>query len=111
MDWNSISTKDAVIVSLGAIGACLGILNAWKNHARDQIKLEVTPKIYEDAAMGRLTMKKPVPLDPKPRLSGLCIELVILSLHLIIVEEIGFLSTTTESRLVISDPDISVLGV
>ena len=111
MDWNSISTKDAVLVSLGALGTCLGVLNAWKNYSRDQIRLEVTPKIYQDAAIGRLTMKNPDPRDPKPRLSGLCIEVVNPSLLPIIVEEIGFLSNEKDTRLVITHPEFLDHGV
>ena len=111
MDWNSISIKDVVIVGLGAIGTWLGVLNVWKNHSRDQIKLEVTPKIYQDAAMGRLTMKNPDPHDPKPRLSGLCIEIVNPSLMPIIVEEIGFLSIEKDTQLVITHPEFLDHGV
>jgi hypothetical protein len=111
MDWNSISTKDAVLLSLGAVGTWLGVLNVWKNHSRDQIRLEVTPKIYQDAAMGRLTMKKPDPRDPKPRLSGLCIEVANPSLTPIIVEQIGFLSNEKDTQLVITHPEFLDHGV
>jgi hypothetical protein len=100
---------DTITFSIAVLGAVLGLLNAWRSLIKDQIRVKITPKLYVPIKGQALTIshldQAVVAHDPRwqtvyDNTKHLCFEIINLSYLPITISEVGFITNSKISRIV-----------